>query len=84
MKWHKANKQQLLQIALKERCPVDFKYRACQELQMRWDDAMLTDLVVMYGQQKEAWEIAEYLGVTEKVVRYKIVHYKLSRGRVTA
>lgn len=84
MNWHKANKQQLLQISLEEKCPVDFKYRACQELQIRWNESMLTDLVRMYGQKKDMWEIAEYLGIEEKVVKDKIVLYKLSRGRVLA
>jgi hypothetical protein len=81
MRWHLATKQQLLTIALYENCPLDYKYEACRELQMRWNNNMLLDLVRLYGQGKEIWEIAEYLGVPESVVKEKILSYRLYRGR---
>jgi transposase-like protein len=82
MNFEKATKQQLLTIALYEDCSVDLKYEACRELQMRWNKDMLIDLVRLYGQGKEVWEIAEYLGISESVVKEKILSYRLYRGRV--
>ncbi|WP_108669534.1 hypothetical protein [Peribacillus acanthi] len=82
MNWNEATKSQLLTIALHDNCPVDHKYRAVQELQMRWNQDMLLDLVRMYGQGKEVWEIAEYLGISESDVAASIKDYKLYRGRV--
>lgn len=35
MNFEKATKEQLLQIALYEDCPMSFKYEACRELQKR-------------------------------------------------
>jgi DNA-binding NarL/FixJ family response regulator len=84
MDFTKAKKKQLLQIALREKCPVSFKYEACRELQMRWNNKeMLLDLVRMYGQGKEMWEIAEHLGIKESTVKGKIIQYGL-KGRVGA
>lgn len=79
MNWDKANKNQLLQIALSESCSIDFKYRACSELQVRWSEDMLTDVVVMYGKGNTPTEIADYLGVRRSVVRGIISHYNLRR-----
>lgn len=79
MKWHKATKQQLLQIALNEDCPIDFKYKACYELQMRWNNNMLTDVVVMYGKGYSPTEIAEYLGIGTQTVSGMISKYNLRR-----
>jgi transposase-like protein len=82
MNFEKATKRQLLTIALYEPCPLEYKYRAARELQMRWTDEMLVDLVRLYGQGKEVWEIAEYLGISESVVKDKILSYRLYRGRI--
>jgi hypothetical protein len=37
MDFTKATKQQLLTIALYEKCPMSLKYEACRELQKRLD-----------------------------------------------
>lgn len=79
MKWHLANKQQLVQIALHEVCPVDYKYRAASELQTRWSEDMLTDIVLFYGRGFSPLEIAEYLGIRVEVVGGIISKYKLRR-----
>lgn len=79
MRWHKATKEQLLQIALSEKCPVSFKYEACRNLRLRWSNDMLQDLVCMYGKGEPSWYIAEYLGTTERTVEEMIKNYKLRR-----
>ena len=79
MKWHLANKHQLLHIALKEACPIDYKYRAASELQTRWTEDMLTDVVLFYGRGFSALEIAEYLGIKVELVGGIISKYKLRR-----
>lgn len=79
MKWHTANKQQLLQIALNESCPNDYKFRACSEMQTRWSEDMLTDVVLFYGRGFSALEIAEYLGIRVELVGGIISKYKLRR-----
>jgi DNA-directed RNA polymerase specialized sigma24 family protein len=81
MKWHLANKQQLLQIALNEACPNDFKFRACSELQTRWSEDMLTDIVLCYGRGLSPLEIAEYLGIKVELVGGIISKYGLRRAR---
>jgi hypothetical protein len=79
MKWHLANKHQLLQIALNEGCPVDFKYRAASELQTRWSEDMLTDIVLFYGRGFSSLEIADYLGIRVELVGGIISKYRLRR-----
>lgn len=82
MKWEKASKPQLLQIALNEDCPLEFKYQACSELQMRWNNDMLTDVVIMYGKGYSPKEIAEYLGISCEMVGGIISKYDLRRAKV--
>jgi hypothetical protein len=81
MDFTKANKKQLLQIALNEPCPIEFKYRACSELQMGWSEDMLTDVVVMYGKGHRPKEIAEYLGVHEELIGGMVTKYKLKQAK---
>jgi hypothetical protein len=81
MDYSKATKQQLLQIAIDEHCPVEFKYRACSELQMRWTEDMLTEVVIMYGKGYKPKEIAEYLGVSREMIGGIVSKYNLKRAR---
>lgn len=81
MDFSKANKKQLLQIALYEPCPIEFKYRACSELQIRWTEDMLTEVVIMYGKGYKPKEIADYLGVSLEQVGGIVSKYNLRRAR---
>lgn len=78
----KANKQQLLQIALFESCPLDYKYPAVSELQMRWSEDMLTETVIMYGKGYSPKEIADYLGINRETIGGIISKYGLRRAKV--
>lgn len=82
MNWGKANKNQLLQVAFEEVCPIEFKYRAASELQMRWNNNMLTDVVIMYGKGYTPKEIADYLGISREMVGGIISKYDLRRAKV--
>lgn len=81
MQFDKATKKQLLQIALAEDCSIDDKYRAVSELQMRWNEDMLTEIVIMYGKGYSPKEIADYLGVSCQVVGGVVSKYNLRRAR---
>ena len=78
-----ASKQQLLQIALWEDCPLEYKYAACRELQLRnWNDEYLTDLVRLWGKGLSIFEISIELGMDENVVKAQLYKHKLYRKRV--
>jgi hypothetical protein len=79
MKWHKATKHQLLQIALYEDCPMEYKSRAAAELQTRWSHSMLADLIYLYSKGEPVFYIAEYLGTDEQTLGGMISKYKLRR-----
>lgn len=73
-----ANKKQLLTIALHEDCELDLKYAACRELQLRkWQEHMVTDLVKLWGQGYSSFDIAIELGVSESMVKRKLLEYGL-------
>ena len=82
MDWASASKQQLLQIALSEDCDFSYKYEAVREIQGRWSQDMLTDVVIMYGKGYRPKEIAEYLGVSVHRVGYIIARYGLKKAKV--
>lgn len=76
-----ASKEQLLTIALHEDCELDLKYAACRELQLRkWNDEMLTDLVILYGKGYTIFDIAIELGVDENTVIWQLRKHGL-RGK---
>jgi len=79
MNWESANKKQLLQIAISEDCDIDYKYEAVRELQSRWSQDMLTDVVIMYGKGYMPKEIAEFLGVKAEQIGGIISKYQLRR-----
>ena len=75
-----ANVKQLETICLYEDCPIDLKFEAARELQMRcWKDSYLTDLVVLWGKGMTAFEIGIELGIETTKVQTMIRKYKLKR-----
>ena len=80
-----ASKRQLLQIALWEECPIDYKYEAAAELQMRqWHDDYLQDLVRLWGEGKTSFQIAVELNIDIQAVVYRLDKYKLYGKRVVS
>ena len=80
-----ANRKQLLQIALYEDCPMEYKYAACREIQIRqWHESMLPELISMWGKGMQAFDIAIEMGIPENTVKNKLKKYKLYRKRVIA
>lgn len=80
-----ATKEQLLQICLWEDCPIDYKYEAAAELQMRqWNDDYLMDLVRLWGEGKTSFQISIELGIDINVVYWQLEKYDLYGRRVTA
>jgi hypothetical protein len=85
MHFEDALKTQLLQICLYEDCPIEYKYAAARELQLRqWRDEYLTDLVRLWGKGYSSFEIAVELGLDEPLVKRKLVKYGLYKRRVGA
>lgn len=79
MNWEKATKKQLLQIAIFEDCDNDLKFEAVREMQCRWSQDMLTDVVLMYGKGYLPEEIAEHLGTSTQVICGVISKYRLKK-----
>jgi DNA-binding protein Fis len=83
MNWELATKKQLLQIALNEDCPVDDKYQALRELQLRWMNKLLPDLVLLYGQGLNCSQIALETGLDPHTVRNKLKQFGIYKKRVS-
>jgi hypothetical protein len=84
MYFEDATKQQLIQICLFEDCPIDYKYEAARELQMRqWRDEYLTDLVRLWGEGKSSFQIAIELGLDIGQVQWQLEKYGLYGRRIT-
>lgn len=78
-----ATKQQLIQICLWEDCPIEYKYEAAVELQIRqWRDEYLPDLVRLWGEGKSSFEIAAELGLDKNTVFWQLEKYGLYGRRV--
>lgn len=73
------NKKTLIQIAMDDNMNLDFRYEAARELQFRWDNKLLPELVRLYGQGMKVREIADYLGTSKQEVNSKIQLYGLRR-----
>jgi DNA-binding NarL/FixJ family response regulator len=86
MNFEDATKQQLLQIALYEECPIEYKYEAVRELQLRQfnEETMLEDLVKLWGQGLSCFSIAMELGIEENTVKWQLTKYGLWKRRVGA
>lgn len=82
MEYYLATKQQLITICLHEDCDMDHKYEACRELQLQqWQEDMLPDLVKLWGQGMDIFNISIELGVTEHTVKNKLKKYGLYSKR---
>jgi hypothetical protein len=78
-----ATREQLLTIALYEDCPLDYKYAACRELELRkWREDMLTDLVRLWAKGYTAFQIAIELGIEENAVKWQLEKHGLYKKRV--
>lgn len=83
MDYEFATRKQLLQIALYEECPIEYKYAACRELQIRsWNETYLTDLVRLWGRGMSTFNISIELGVSENTVKWQLKKRNLIKNRV--
>jgi hypothetical protein len=83
MNFENANKKQLLQIALNENCPLEYKYEAARELQLKtWSSSFLLKLVRYWGMGLSEVEIAERFGVEVWEVKKQLQRYNLFGKRV--
>jgi hypothetical protein len=82
MNFEDANKRQLLQIALKEDCPLEYKYEALRELQLRkFSDVHLQKLVKLWGKGVTQEQIAVELGIDFETVGYYLLKHGLFKVR---
>jgi hypothetical protein len=79
-----ATKTQLIAVCLYEDCPLDFKYEALRELQLRWTNQLLPELIKLYGTGMNLSSIADELGVDPYTVRNKLKQFKVYKRRVGA
>ncbi|UYL93969.1 putative transcriptional regulator [Geobacillus phage vB_GthS_PK3.5] len=80
-----ATKEQLITICLYEDCPLEYKYEAARELEIRkWREEMLTELVRLWGKGYSTFEIAIELGIDENTVKWQLQKHGLYRKRVRA
>ena len=78
-----ATKEQLITICLYEDCPLEYKYEAARELEIRkWREEMLTELVRLWGKGYSTFEIAIELGIDENTVKWQLQKHGLYRKRV--
>ena len=78
-----ATKEQLIAICLYEDCPLEYKYEAARELEIRkWREEMLTELVRLWGKGYSTFEIAIELGIDENTVKWQLQKHGLYRKRV--
>jgi transposase-like protein len=69
MNWQSATNEQLLFIAMKERCPIELKYRAVRELQERQiSDDIKGEIIYEAGKGTSLYDIAQDYGLEEKQV----------------
>jgi hypothetical protein len=83
MNFEDATKKQLLQIVLNEDCPIEYKYEAARELQLkRWSSSFLQKLVRYWGMGLTDVEIADRFGVEVWEVKKQLLKYDLYGKRV--
>jgi hypothetical protein len=83
MNFNEATKKQLLQIAFFEECPLEYKYSAARELQLKnWGPHFLQKLVKYWGMGLSDVKIAELFGVEEWEVHKQLLKYNLYGKRV--
>lgn len=78
-----ATKKQLLTICLFEDCPLEYKYMAAKELQLKnWGPTFLQKLLKYWGMGLSDVKIAELFGVEEWEVKKQLLKYHLYGSRV--
>jgi hypothetical protein len=83
MNFDEATKKQLLTICLYEDCPMEYKYLAAKELQLKnWGSTFLQKLVKYWGMGLSDVKIAEKFGVEEWEIHNQLVKYNLYGKRV--
>jgi hypothetical protein len=83
MNFEDATKKQLLQIALKENCPLEYKYAAARELQLKtWGSSFLQKLVKYWGMGLTDIQIADRFGVEVWEVKDQLQKHNLYGKRV--
>jgi hypothetical protein len=78
LKWEKASREQLLQVALHEDCEIEYKYKACSILQYQRHlnkADHLQEIVYLFSKGLLVPEIAIILNVTSQHVE-KIINQK--------
>ena len=85
MYFEDASKEQLIQICLWEDCPIDYKFEAARELQMRqWHDDYLISLIRLWGEGKSSFQIAIELGIEKNAVEWQLQKHDLYGRRKRA
>jgi hypothetical protein len=83
MIFEEATKKQLLTICLYEDCPLEYKYEACRELQLKnWGPTFLQKLVKYWGMGYSDVKIADLFGVELWEVKKQLLKYNLYGKRV--
>ncbi|MGF6951884.1 hypothetical protein QF028_004389 [Neobacillus sp. B4I6] len=83
MNFDEATKKQLLTIALHDDCPLEFKYKACVELQLKnWGPTFLQKLLKYWGMGLSENQIADKFGVEDWEVKKQLLKYNLYGSRV--
>lgn len=78
-----ATKKQLLQIALHEDCPLEYKYAAARELQLKtWGAHFLQRLIQLWGEGQTVPQIADKFGVEEWEIKKQLLKYGSYKVRV--
>lgn len=87
LRWEKASREQLLQVALHEECEMDYKYKACSILQYQWHlnkADHLQEIVYLFSKGLIVPEIARILSVSHQYVEKVINQKELWRTRLYA
>jgi hypothetical protein len=83
MDFDEATKKQLLTIALHEDCPLEYKYEAARELQLKtWGPFFLQKLLKYWGMGLSDVKIAKKMGVEDWEIHKQLVKYNLYGSRV--
>lgn len=83
MNFDEATKKQLLTICLFEDCPLEYKYAAARELQLKnWGPTFLQKLIKYWGMGLSETQIADKFGVQDWEVKKQLLKYRLYGTRV--
>jgi hypothetical protein len=83
MRWDEATKKQLIQICFFEDCPLEYKYSAARELQLKnWGPTFLQKLLKYWGMGLSETQIADKFGVEDWEVKKQLLKYNLYGSRI--